>query len=354
MSTAILFNGAASLIAQEAGILDLLLGNIPDVQGVLNTEDVTFVGGLSSGALMSFVFNAAFGVCEEPRELTWADFKENILFPMTTEQIYNGRDGDFFDTKPLSRLLTQITDQVGYKLIQDLPFRSAIVIRYASILANKNYWLTNISEVANVLPSGDLKISANIKAHQPKLDLVSSLMCSTAIPQTFPPQKLYYKDSNSNLSSIKNANNADAKFVDGGFGVTNMVFADYREFFETYVNNFSKFEKIYFISPKFVETDPKTLERINLANSNGTLAEGDNSGDNPLAIMENWTINFLKNIKTYNSEKVLADTIYYCKPEIEVYGPLDFSNEQEQYNATIAWGQNNLDKIALDIEDIQF
>ena len=31
MSTAILFNGAASYIAQEAGILDLLLGNVDGV-----------------------------------------------------------------------------------------------------------------------------------------------------------------------------------------------------------------------------------------------------------------------------------------------------------------------------------
>lgn len=178
-------------------------------------------------------------------------------------------------------------------------------------------------------------------------------MCSTAIPKTFPPQKLYYEDS-SKSSSIKMADGTDAKFVDGGFGVTSMVFAGYREFFETYVSKFKKFDKIYVISPKFVETAPDTVAPINLANSNGTLAEADNSGDNPLAIMETWTINFLKDIKNENSGKAFADTIYYCKPEIQVFGPLDFSNEEAQYNATIAWGQNNPNKIALDIKDIEF
>ncbi|MBG1269102.1 hypothetical protein [Nostoc sp. WHI] len=350
MSTAILFNGAASLIAQEAGILDLLLGNIPDVPGILDTKDVTFVGGLSSGALMSFAFNAAF--CESPT-LSWTEFKENILFPMTTAQIYGDLEGGFFNTEPLSALLTQITEKVGYKLIQNLPFKSAIVIRYAGKDASKNYWLTNISEFAELLPSGDLKISTNIKAHQADLELVSSLMCSTAIPKIFPPQKLYYKDS-SQSSSIKMADGTDAKFLDGGFGVSNMVFAGYREFFETYVSKFSKFDKIYIISPKFVKTEPVPLERINLANSNGTLAEEDNSGENPLEIMENWTINFLKDIKNQNSGQAFADTIYYCKPEIEVFGPLDFSNEKAQYDATIAWGKNNLAKIARDLKDIQF
>ncbi|MEH2157213.1 hypothetical protein [Nostoc sp.] len=88
MSTAILFNGAASYIAQEAGILDLLLGNVKGVPGVgLDTKDVKFVGGLSSGGLMSFAFNAAFS--ESPK-LSWDEFKQDILFPLKTEEIYTG------------------------------------------------------------------------------------------------------------------------------------------------------------------------------------------------------------------------------------------------------------------------
>lgn len=299
---------------------------------------------------MSYIFNAAF--CENPR-LLWDDFKNQILFPMTTNQIYDGKIGDYYNTGRLRELLATITTQVDYRLIQDLPLRSAIVIRYASLLASRNYWLTNIPEVASVLPSSDLPLSTNIKAQQSNLELVSSLMCSTAIPKTFPPQKLYYKDSSNNKSlPIKLGDDTEAEFVDGGWGVANMVFSAYRNFFDIYVSKFGKFDQIYFISPKFVETEPAVLERINLANSNGTLAEGDSLEDNPLAIMEAWTKNFLKDIKTYNSAKKLANTIYYCKPEIEIFPALDFSNEKEQYDATITWGQNNRDNIAIDINTI--
>jgi hypothetical protein len=64
------------------------------------------------------------------------------------------------------------------------------------------------------------------------------------------------------------------------------------------------------------------------------------------------TPNFLKDIKAYNSGGSLANTIYYCKPEVEGFNSLNFSNEKEQYDATIAWGKNNPNKIAIDINSI--
>jgi hypothetical protein len=68
--------------------------------------------------------------------------------------------------------------------------------------------------------------------------------------------------------------------------------------------------------------------------------------------MDTWTTEFLKHIKNHNSDGRLANTIYYCKPEVEGFNPLDFSNEKQQYDATIAWGKNNPDKIAIDINSI--
>jgi hypothetical protein len=93
------------------------------------------------------------------------------------------------------------------------------------------------------------------------------------------------------------------------------------------------------------------LQRISLAKRSDALKE-EEPGIDPLLIMDTWTNNFLKDIKAYNSGGRLANTIYYCKPEVEGFKALDFSKEREQYDATIAWGKKNPNNIAIDINSI--
>ncbi|NES24293.1 MAG: hypothetical protein F6K41_36615 [Symploca sp. SIO3E6] len=339
LKSAILFNGAASLIAQEVGMLDLLLGNITDVPGVgLNIpQDVKFIGGLSSGSLMTFFVNAAFS--ENPA-LTWDSFKNDILFPLKTEDVYNGTHGLFqpYNTEPLNSLLTRICNQVNYHTLTDLPFDSAILT-----VAKVNYrtcWLNNIPQVINKLPQGYFHVYESIRQHELDLELVSSLMCSTAIPILFPQQELYYQDGDGK-QSITKYSGLDAHFCDGG---TIGIFRRFEEFFEIYGE---KFDKIYFISPNFPSIEEEAFKLIDAVAPKLAAAKLDSHH-----IIDHHTNECIQELKEYNSDCRLANYIYYCQPEVSGYNPLNFSEETEQYNDTISWGRCNPDKIAIDINSI--
>ncbi|MGK7941681.1 MAG: hypothetical protein AB4062_16325 [Crocosphaera sp.] len=349
--TAILFNGAASYISQEAGMLDLLMGNVPGVSGFgLNfTEDVTFIGGLSSGSLMTFATNLTFS--KKP-SLTWENFKETILFPLTTAKVYSGSTKPY-DTTPLKKLLTEISNDYGVSLIENLPFDSAIITTTRNIFALRHCWLTNIVEVSQKLPhpSWDSRTFSTLRQYQSQVELVSALMCSTAIPHTFPSQSLYYRKGKED-TFIPSRHSADqaAEFVDGGlsiplFGVFgNGVFAEFETFFKTYNQHF---DKIYIISPNFVSKNEK---RDSLEVVNAMLAEEEDF--DPQAFLNHLTTLFLDRMKKYNSDQKLASKIYFCKPGVTGYDPLDFSQQEPQYNDTIEWGKNNPSQIAIDINSL--
>lgn len=352
MADAILFNGAAAFIAQEAGILDLLIKH----KG-LNPSNIKFVGGLSSGALMTFSFNAAFSPSPV---LNWDQFKEQVLFKLTSDKVYTieGTDPEtgnpIYKTEPLRQLLENLTTQVGLKFINDLPFDSAILVTnvYGDLLpAVTTLWPTNIEKVASKLPNPlellyIYNIAKNIRENQLNITLVSALMCSTAIPKTFPAQNLLYGDPS---ATIKDGQQNDAVFVDGGFNLAiQRVFAGYKNFFEAYEETF---ENIYVISPNYTPVATRAVQKINLQRS-GSAVETVDPTDKALLFMENLTRGFIKDVRKYNSEAKLAGKIYYCTPEGNFDDALNFNIEREQYDATIAWGESNPDKIAVDITTI--
>ena len=117
---AVLFNGAASLIAQEVGMFDLLT----EIEGLTINQDDTFIGGFSSGGLMAFAMNATHS---NTPPISWSYFKEDILFPLKTSDVYLP-NGIPFDTSPLRELITKVVhDDTGYDTVSHLPFPSAIL-----------------------------------------------------------------------------------------------------------------------------------------------------------------------------------------------------------------------------------
>lgn len=234
----------------------------------------------------------------------------------------------------------------------DLPFESAILTVATSDY--KTCWLNNIPEVAEKLPAGH-GVYKNIREHQLDLELVSSLMCSTAIPlRIFPEQELYYKDGSEHQAITRRFHNP-AKFKDGG---TRGVFKRFKEFFETYGENF---DNIYFISPDFPKNETEAYKLIE--------AEDLESEQNTMELSMELSLNFndstnkfIHELKKYNVDGRLANKIYYCKPQIdyydkhitppEPYKPLIFDQEKDLYSDTISWGKNNTSDIAIDINDI--
>jgi len=113
-TTAVVIAGAASLIPQEAALLEQLYNT-----GWL--KNITFISGVSSGALNTLMLNAI-----PDGRITWERYK-NILFSITNSQIYSFPKKEIpLDTSPLNQLLIKIAhDTLGYYTVRDLPITSS-------------------------------------------------------------------------------------------------------------------------------------------------------------------------------------------------------------------------------------
>lgn len=329
MSTqnAVLFNGAAALIAQEVGLVDLLR----EFEGLEFEQNNTFVAGLSSGALVTFAVNAAFS--DNP-VLPWQTFKDDILFPITTSDIFTGSLlKPPVDTSPLRSLLSSVVnDKCGFKTYSDLPFQNALLT--ASYMTFQTYWINNVT---GEIPIGNNAINRQLREQTNELDLVDLLMCSTAIPLVFPSQNMRFHECDQE-QYIRTFLEQKAKFVDGGtFG----TFSGLEAFFNT---TGQKFDKLYFVTPNFGKNEQLASEMLGseLSQQNEALvhymsAEPGNT--------------FAQNLKAYNDTHHLANEIYVCMPDIRYFNPLNFDTQVEQYQLTMQWGKSNPDDIAINLND---
>lgn len=115
--TAVIITGAAARITQEMALLEAL-----DNQGRL--ENVTFISGVSSGAINTVMLNA---ILDDNNDFDWEDYKAILLNLSQADVLANNDNNLPVDTRPLwSTFDRTFTLELGYETLEDLPVSSAV------------------------------------------------------------------------------------------------------------------------------------------------------------------------------------------------------------------------------------
>jgi len=298
--TAIVITGAAAKIAQEAALLEHLYE-----QGMLN--DVVFISGASSGGLNAAVLNGILS-----RKMTWSEYK-GILSNLKNEDIFikNGKKLPV-DTDPLRNLITKIvSDRLGYKALNDLPYPTAlsIVNLKALPLKDRTYRLCN------------KKINAESDS---SLSIVDVLMASASYPFAFPPVRI------GNVKTIP-----DVTYHDGGIASDHVPYQAVIEF-----------EKMRGIGVKKMIVISR--KRDTIANLNDELQQFgidkfkffDKMGVSPEAISNRGFYKRLKDLEKESPE--LAERTYVYVPDFkDEFLMFDFCDLGKQYDVTAKWAKNH-------------
>lgn len=298
--TAIVIAGAASRIPQEAALLEQL-----DKTGWL--KNVTFISGVSSGALNTVMLNAII-----TGKFTWERYKK-ILFSLSNEQIYLKHKKKIpFDTKPLNYLLMKIIhDSLGYSVIGDLPIPSAVSAIGIKVRSLEFRTMRFSNKPLNPESNSGY-------------DLVDVLMASTAIPAVFPPVK------------IKNAPDfPDLTFIDGGAAEDHLPY----EALIQYINYSGKSpERLVIVNKKYDSEDGirQELEAMGLKDNRLMQRLG--------LFMHQYTENAfmtkLQELQKHHPD--LASRTYVYTPEFgKDFALLNFNAMKEQYDLASDWAKNN-------------
>lgn len=297
-TTAVVIAGAASLIPQEAALLEQLYNT-----GWL--QNITFISGVSSGALNTLMLNAILD-----GRITWERYK-NILFSITNSQIFSLPKKEIpLDTSPLNQLLIKIAhDTLGYYTVRDLPITSS----FSTIAVKKNLLGFHTQRFCNK-PINDESQSDH--------DLVSVLMASTAIPIIFPPVKI--KDF------------PDITYIDGGAAEDCVPY----EALLQHISYTGKLpDKLLIVNKKI------TSSKISVQNELRALGIKDSKAIEGFGMfihqhMKKMFISRLEELRKVHPE--LAKRTYVYTPEFEKdFSMLDFSNMKEQYEVSSEWARIN-------------
>lgn len=160
--TAVIITGAAARITQELALLEAL-----DSQGRLS--NVTFISGVSSGAINTVMLNA---VLDDTNDFDWQDYKEIVLNLRQSDVLVNRTNNLPVNTQPLwTTFDVTFTDRLGYTSLNDLPISSAVTATTLDLLGLEIS--SNVSELSTF--SGGI---------------TEVLMASASFPVAFPAIKI--------------------------------------------------------------------------------------------------------------------------------------------------------------------
>ncbi len=322
MKELVLLTGAAARISQEVAILDQLVLK----KGLSLSPEETCLAGFSSGALNIAAINACFRA-ENP--LSWNRYyKDEILFNLSTEQIFHRKKPLPFETGPLRGKIEEFMEHAGFRSFHDLPFHSYILI----------FSIRRLS----------VRWASNQKHKNGAANLIDLLMATSAIPILFPDQPV--------LSTVgMNCNLPSGHFLDGGSIGT---FVGFKTHLQKMVRKRGPFQRLFIISPMREVTSEDFDEFNSLLPSNDLLKL--NIKDfgiikNFLSMISmNGFDTFIKQFYKWNNVRrhPIAHEIYVCVPQLSENFPiLNFNKQKLQYESVVRWANENPEALAIPLEN---
>jgi hypothetical protein len=322
MKQALFLTGAAARISQEVAIIDQLMAQ----KGLSITPEDTFLAGFSSGALNMTALNACF---RKEKPLSWDQhYKKEILFRLTSEQVYQKRQSFPFDTAPLRKTIEEFVLEAGFNCFSDLPFCNYILafsIRRLSV-----FWASNHPTLHGNSWITDL------------------LMATSAIPILFPEQAI------ETPPGLKNKL-PSGSYLDGGATGT---FVGFKRPIRKIVKQNGPFDILYIISPMRELTAEDFEEFDHFLPSNDLLK----LSIKELGLLKNFlnmiSMNgfdtFIRQFYRWISKRrqPVAKEIMVCVPQLPRNFPImNFNRQEEQYHAVADWAINYPEQLAIPLSE---
>jgi len=312
---ALFLTGAAARISQEIALID----GLKDSRRIKMKPQRLHLAGFSSGSLNILAINACF---KPGTPLSWdRDYKENLIFPIRTEDIYRAQGPLPYSTDPLKHQLLDFLDAADFRFLGDYPLNSRILIFSARKM--KTLWPSSTHPEEKHIPLLDLHMS------------------STAIPVVFPWQKIHMPPGSSYLPG--------GHFEDGGAGG---IFKRFEEELPRMVAESGGYRHLYIISPmRFTEKQERDWLKEHLPIDiplGGLTRMKSFLGD----ISQKVFVTFLQKLQEFNRRFPVADEIFVCIPRMEENFPLIlFNYQREQYQAARARLREHPEELAVPLKD---